>query len=394
MAETVRGDVQEAQRDTRLLVAEKFSQSRDKANEAWTAAINYLNNLSSSVITPTIPSMNVAFPTIDAVIDPGMVAVRPTPPNAEDLVYKEFASPELGEMMSFPLGVYPGASIDQVRVAILARILRDAEQGSTGLDATVEAEIWSRALDRQRLKNEAAYKEAEQYFSSRGFDLPPGALSGRLLEIQAEILQGDTNINSDILIKQAELAQSNQQFVLKEGAAIANGIELNRIQLIAAYNKNVIDTFLANVEKYKTDVLAETNRIENLVKTYLAQVEAYKADASIRIADIDAQVKIIGAKVQIAVAASEIEIKEIEVEIEKARLLHALQVEVIKAGAQIAAQLAASAMGSVNASASMGFSGGASEQVGWNEGHSYDETKGDTPGPETKFIHNYEETGE
>jgi hypothetical protein len=59
--------------------------------------------------------------------------------------------------------------------------------------------------------------------------------------------------------------------------------------------------------------------------------------------------------------------------------LHGLQVEAIKAGGQVAAQLAASALSCVNATASYGFSGGAqisgteSDSSSYSTQHSYSE---------------------
>ena len=121
----------------------------------------------------------------------------PDAPNGEltgaDFVYNE--------------GVYSSL----LDAAVKEGLLNWIENGGTGLDADVENELWERTLARTEADNERAYREAENYFASRGYDLPPGALAGRLLEINREIVRNRTQINAEISIEQARLAQNNTQ---------------------------------------------------------------------------------------------------------------------------------------------------------------------------------------
>jgi hypothetical protein len=89
--------------------------------------------------------------------------------------------------------------------------------GIGGLDSVAEAAYWNRAIEREALKHEANYQEAERYYAVRSWKIPPGALSGRLLQIQAEKSRGLTSINAEILLRQTDLIYKTIDLVVTKG---------------------------------------------------------------------------------------------------------------------------------------------------------------------------------
>ncbi len=81
--------------------------------------------------------------------------------------------------------------------------------GGTGLDATVEAAIWDRAREREAAIAQAQVDEATLQDEALGFDFPTGALNARLEAVGQEFHNKVSSISRDIAIKQADLEQQN-----------------------------------------------------------------------------------------------------------------------------------------------------------------------------------------
>ncbi len=101
--------------------------------------------------------------------------------------------------------------------SLLNKVIDGIENGGTGLNPEVEAEIWARAQNRQQEQNDETYQEIENYFSSRNYELPAGAMAGRLAEAAAKIDRNNTELNGNIAIEQGQLAQKNTHFMLELG---------------------------------------------------------------------------------------------------------------------------------------------------------------------------------
>lgn len=382
---TIMSDVDTQQSLTHALVSDKFARAVDLSNSAWNQTLAYLNALQNVAITPVMPNVDIDMEHTPIDITTDFEARRPSPPSDESLTLREPTRPVLETLLTLEMLDFPRTTLETIRSNTLARIANELVEGSTGLNADVEQAIFDRARGRKDLNNQAKYEEAENYFASRGFELPPGALVGRLNEIIIESLREDADLNNDILVEQARLAQENSRFILEKAVSTVNEIEMNHVNSILSYNKNVIDKYVAELEAYKNELLAESTRLETILKVYLGQVEAFKAEAQVAAVEVEVQAKIVELKIKQAQITAELAIKEAEIGIEQARLLHSITLDAVKAGAQVSAQITASALSSVNASASVGFSGGASESVNYGESFSWDMTK---DVPDVKYLHN------
>lgn len=153
---------------------------------------------------------------------------------------------------------------------IKAKIRSDIVNGTTGLDITVEDELWDRFLQRQETQNEQTYLETEEYFSSRGYTMPPGAMAGRIQETRQEISRANTIAAAEISIEQARLAQNNMQFALKEGTALENAVWAQN---------NAVAQRSFEVAKYVFE--SEVVIFNTKVARFNTQLELYKAEATV-----------------------------------------------------------------------------------------------------------------
>lgn len=298
----------------------------------------------------------------------------------------EIDLPVLDTLVSIPEFSALTSSIDEVRVDFIAKIKAIMVDGATGLDATVEQAIWDRALNRQEIQNLAQYNEAEKYFSTRGFEFPTGAMAGRLQEISIEIARANAGLNKDITIEQAKLAQTNFQFAIEKGAGMVLEMMKTSIEAVLSANKGKIDKFLGQVELYKQQVAKEITIIETQIKIISAKIDVFKTGVSA--SEIAANVKLkenelLLTKAQAILAAK---MKDADIVLDEANKVYVLQIELAKSIAQIHSQMAASAMSGINASASFGFSGGASMNEGTNFGYSWDRTAQDLRKSEIKHL--------
>jgi hypothetical protein len=368
------GDVS-AGGDTAIhLVNEKYDQMTTYASDAWVRVYALLDTLKLLVLSPTFPTVDIDYEDVDVNLNYDLTD-RPTPPSDSDLQFNEPARPVLGAMLEMPTFYLPGTSIATAKDLFIQRVNERLLNGSTGLNTVVEQAMWDRARSRQETASQKLYTETETYFSSRGFNLPTGAMSGRLTEVAIEIARNDSYLNTDILTEQAKLAQTNEQFMLKDAFLNVLNTENMYAENILRTNKNTVDVFVAKVEEYKNAIYGQVARIENVTKVYAIKVEAYKVDITAAGLDLEAQVKTLEANIKQSQIKMELALKEAELSLETAKIQYGLQVEALKTGSQVAAQIAASALSSFNTSANVGFNTGAQVGFSGSQSETFDRTK-------------------
>jgi len=315
--------------DAATIVSDRFNSAQEYASDAWTTAKEYIDELIPTFGYDLPYSTTVyTFPIVD--VDADMPDDLPTEPSIIFFYNEE---------------VY----VSDLKDALKAALLTGVQNGGTGLGTAVEAALWARARARNDLSNASVYDEAENFFASRGYTLPPGALAGRLAEAVAERTRSDNQMNYEISIEQARLAQTNTHFFLTasiqiEQAEMTHAATVaQRLFEAAKYNQQArIDIYDATVRGYAAQVQASGVTIEAKTKSYAVQLEHEGNLIRLRIAEADRNLKSAIAEYQ-------------------------LIQESIKAGATVSAQMAASALSSINTAAQLGFSG--------SESHTHEENR-------------------
>jgi hypothetical protein len=162
---------------------------------------------------------------------------------------------------------------------LINRLTTDLQYGATGLDADVEADIFSRAIARQNVEEDKAQTEIEDYFTSKGFDLPPLAMAARLQEHTNSRMMRVGDLNGQILKEQADLAQKNSQFVIQAATTLEgvlrdftnkrNDRSLDFAKAVAA---NTIAIYAAQIEGYKAETEARTKIAEAMADIGMQQI--------------------------------------------------------------------------------------------------------------------------
>jgi len=170
---------------------------------------------------------------------------------------------------------------------VLAKLIADIEASSSGIDEDAEQAIYDRATSRMELEMDSAQQQAENYFAAKGFELPPGALSGRLVELQTADLRAKEDLNNDIIIQRSNLVQQNIQALMTAGLQLEDLLrnfhnqvwsrEFAKQQEIA---QNAVAIYNAKIEKLKALISVYNTEAEvykSKIQGELAKVEAFKA---------------------------------------------------------------------------------------------------------------------
>jgi len=311
------------------IVEDRFDSAQEYASDAWNTAKEYIDDLIPTFGYDLPYSRTVyTFPQID--IDSILPGEVPDPPSIFFFYNEE-------------------AYVSTLKDALTAALLTGVQDGGTGLGATVEAALWARARARQDISNARVYNEAENYFASRGFPLPPGALAGVLAEAAAEQTRADAQMNYEVSIEQARLAQVNTHFFLTTSLQLEE-VEMThaakvaqRLFEAARYKQQAnIDLYSALMQGYSSRLEATRTRLDAQVRSYAVKLEHEKNMITLKISEADRNLKAAIAEYQ-------------------------LIQESIKAGATVSAQMAASALSSINTAAQLGFSG--------SESHTHEENR-------------------
>ena len=281
---------------------------------------------------PAYPEITLPDPpTIDTI-------TLPSPPEAtlpefnEELLAEDFTL----DGVSFNWQESPYNS--EVWDTLLDKVVDGIRNGGTGLDADVEQEIWDRAQRRQQSENEKLFRETEEYFASRGWEIPPGAMAGRLAEVSQEIAKNNTDLNGKIAIEQAELAQKNTQFVIEKGINLEtilrdffNNSAARALDAAKTIVGSAIDIYNARVagynlkiERYKAMAAVFEARIRaalEAVEIFKAQIEGARVTAAVQQNLIDIYGKQIGAiETRVRLYAAQMDGVKVAAEIENLKL--------------------------------------------------------------------------
>lgn len=224
---------------------------------------------------------------------------------------------------------------DTLLAALKNKLINDIGILSTGLGSAVETAMFNRATERVNAERAIAYTELTTQFSSRGFDMPTGALTAKQTEVNNETSRRAADISAAILHETAVLAQQYNAETLK--------VSQQLVGVLAQLNESAV---LRNFEIKKTE-------IQQSLEVYKAQLGMFEVRGSLT-----------SKAAQLAIEAA---LRETTVEIESFKSL-----------AQSAAQMVASALNGVSVSGSFGWGG--------SESHSNDETKSVSPGDSVQYI--------
>ena len=159
---------------------------------------------------------------------------------------------------------------------------------ASGLSPAVEDAIWQRGREREALLAQDAVGEATRMFAGRGFSIPGGTLA-RIVQQALQDANGRASaLSRDVMIKQAELEQSNFQFAFNTAMQLEsrliehfNAVQNRALDAAKFTFQALIQIFQARVQLYQADVAAFTAKADvfkTRLQAALARLDIYKAE--------------------------------------------------------------------------------------------------------------------
>ncbi len=229
---------------------------------------------SSGGTLPSAPTPSAAAPSRASVVKPNPVEA----PDAPDFDLNSYISAVQKVALPQMQNVYQGFSvthnyaIDEVKstlASVLSLVL------SRDVVANIEGAIFERMQSRQEQKNAEMYYEAENYFASRGFTLPPGTLSGKLNDIVIAISKNNVDMQRDAVVEQAKWTQSIAQVAISEAWKAAAGLLDADARAVSILNKDVYDKYLAELEATKALIQREIGALDGAYKNVASLLQRY-----------------------------------------------------------------------------------------------------------------------
>lgn len=169
---------------------------------------------------------------------------------------------------------------------LLAKVLDGIRNGGTGLAVQVEEDIYWQHLNRTFEENDKLIQQASNYWSARGFTLPPGMLSAKINEINSQISRNNLQASKDITISQAELAQKNTHFIMDKGAQLEGmlreffiqqaNLSLQGQRAVAEHSIAIYNAQVQRMNYYLEEYKAKATVWEQRVRAALVEVEIFK----------------------------------------------------------------------------------------------------------------------
>lgn len=249
---------------------------------------------------PGVPSLNV--PTFDATVPDAPLA------------------PDVGTF-SFTESAYTSDLLTSLRTMLQTWV----EGAATGIAPAVEMAIWLRGRERESAATNRKLREIRRDFARRGFSKPQGAEAVALADALQEIQHRDAELSREVMVKQAELEQSNRRFAFEQAWQVESGLITYASQIAQrAFEASkfalqiALEVFQARVAQYDSQIKAFGVRAE----VFRTQLQAELAKLEIFKAEIEAQ-KLIGEintqlveqyKAQVDAAKARIEVYRVQVE--------------------------------------------------------------------------------
>ena len=339
---SIQGDVGAVVDSATSIVNEKFGLVTNYADEMFNTAKDFLDqmgNLASGSLIPNMPTINIPLdaPVLFVPVPPPQVDAFPNAPAAPTLTMPTAPDKPAINMPVVPVlhvpqipvappystpifnGVVPPHAIHVPAInietgnnmydsallgALRTKLQNNIVIGGTGLSPEVEAAIYARDYERARLALADEMDRFADEWAKRGLPLPDGVLTENMRAMHVTFLDHRLDVSRDIVLKQAELEQTNifksieeavrleglfidfqkdwnQRIFLRSKAVADASIEVFKAT-IADYNAQV-DAYKAQIEVYKGLLQGELTKAE----IYRTGVDAAKMVVSINQAEVD-----------------------------------------------------------------------------------------------------------
>ena len=302
-----------------------------------------VNAIQKPVVTdPTIP-------TIPNFTPPEFTGVKPAltdaPPTGLDVLMKtEYSTvmPIMVNNISPQIDAFLDREFPQFRtgMAQLEARLATYLAGGSALSPAVENAIFNRTLDRTDGEMRRAKDESWGKAARAGWTMPTLALLNQLDNVDQERRRANAQVSNEIMIKQAELEQSNLQFAVTQSASLRQVM----LSTAMAYFSGLVQINGQALE-YARGVVDSVTKAYELATQYASlQTRIYESEATVYRARLEGELaKIQAYEAQIRGVQAQVEVDTSKVNLYRAQLdgamtqanVYKTQVEAVEAAISI-----------------------------------------------------------
>jgi len=414
---------------TKELIVDKYNQSMIFARDSIVDTRDTLDRLSDAVevlrgidVLVSIDKVSpVQLPEVFTLIPPsiptGISMTLPSSPAKPGLIRIDISDLNLPDMEYLPvpsvaINAGPQSYSSQLLSAVQVKLLRDINEGGTGIPIEVREDIYNYEYEKNLQELLDTKDKIANEWSKRGLPIPDSALISALAQADVAYLNRGHTVSRDIRIEHMKLAHQNTQFAVQQSVALEQVLvgfasmacqrifEASKAQVemqIAVVNsllqkyrimtdiytaivssrielaRATVQIYSAEVEAYKSEIMAESMKVDAQLKTFLAEVDIFKAKASVFESLSNVNIKIFEAYIQEAISKASLYLKEAEIRIQSHAALNGMKMETLRSIAATTAQFVAGALSSVSAGATIGIDGKVSSSVSeqFGESHEY-----------------------
>lgn len=321
---------------TRTLVTEKFNTSQNYAMSAYSTAMMYLGNLYTLIQNMTKVDKNITY----SVLKIDTTFSMPSEPKSPSLTYDDSV---IRNVFKYTENAYISSLLSQLKDKLITVLTG----GGSGLGSATEDAMWQRETERNKQALQDTKDRIASDWAERGLSLPGGGLFNAFAQVDIEHLNKMNDKARTIAEETRKIEIENVRLAMQE----AKNIEAILMDYAGKYWDRKLQAAKAILEEATVIFNASIEVIKTKASVYGQEVSAYAA--KVQALTSKAQLTISGIKgnMDYAVAKVNAQIEVLKASIEEAKGIYTLSVESTKGQAAIAAQLAASALSAVSASA-------------------------------------------
>lgn len=366
-----------SQADPPEIVQNHFDDSQQFAERTRDMALEMMRNLQNVNALPglSVQDRDFQFSTPPSVSD----LTVPEPPDNIQIPALKGEIPSIDDIeppaaMNIPADI----SFDNDVANKLKEKFFEDLKSPNGYSPEVERAIYDRARSRREADLQAKKDQAASDLAKRGFPAPPGALHAIKRRYDVEDHREETDLNRDIVREQADLARQKYEFLMQTGVNLDQAFRERAVQQAQTAMEKArlqmqfaLDVFSSRLRKaeaqstiFQTEaqIRAEQARVESLrFEAYSSQIQGVQSKAELE--RIKAQ--IFSERRQAETSKYSLQLEQDKLALDNAAYRQQHNRSIAEQAANIASQLAASAMTAVSTSASI------SEDQGYSQSFDY-----------------------
>jgi len=235
--------------------------------------------------------------------------------------------------------------------ATLSQLIQEIYYTNTGVQPDVEEALFARALLRQQLDDQKLIERTVARSASLGWNKPPGAQAAAMRSAETEIYRSHQLNNYEILIARYDLIQKNYfhavDSIIKVDEFLANFM-LKSLTV-------GVQVYLAKVQAFAETIKGLTAEVQAEATVDVTRSQVYEAFEKARSVVADVLAKGVELEIKQSMAIIEASAKGLTLESQLGTEKFKLDKTIADSAAKILAQMAASALGSVSASAGVQY---------------------------------------